>query len=120
MRGKFGESGELWFEMELIASSKLIIPIDAWLDTGFTGWLAMNDQDTQSLEWEFIGEREMITARGEAIFNAYTGIIRFGNERFEIPVLGGDDIPEVLLGLAWLQTQRLVVDFPAKLLTLGE
>lgn len=120
MRGRFGELGELWFEMELLASDELTISIDVWLDTGFTGWLAMNDQDAQTLEWEFIGQRQMVTARGEAIFNAYTGIVRFGGDRFEIPVLGGEDVPEVLLGLACLQTQRLVVDFPTKLLTLGE
>jgi hypothetical protein len=34
-------------------------------------------------------------------------------------VIAGEEIAEVLLGLPWLFTRRLVVDFPESLLTLG-
>ncbi|WP_219884495.1 hypothetical protein [Merismopedia glauca] len=40
-------------------------------------------------------------------------------QTFEVPVLAGDAIAEILLGLPWLQTRRLVVDFPQGVLTLG-
>ncbi|MGH2415792.1 MAG: hypothetical protein ACRDEA_19300 [Microcystaceae cyanobacterium] len=46
---------------------------------------------------------------------------RFGERgELEVEVLGGDGVPEVLIGLAWLQTRRLVVDFSANFLALGE
>jgi predicted aspartyl protease len=37
-----------------------------------------------------------------------------------IPVLSGAEISEFLIGLAWLENRRLVVDKKADLLTLGE
>ncbi|WP_333192066.1 MULTISPECIES: hypothetical protein [Microcoleaceae] len=43
MEGIFGDQDELFFEIELIADNGLELPIDALLDTGFSGWLAMND-----------------------------------------------------------------------------
>ncbi|WP_370589636.1 hypothetical protein [Tychonema sp. LEGE 07203] len=44
--GWFGENGELFFEIELIASNGEIFPVEVLLDTGFTaGYLAVNFQD---------------------------------------------------------------------------
>jgi predicted aspartyl protease len=44
--GRFGDIGELFFEVDLIAADGEIFQVDALLDTGFTtGWLAMNIQD---------------------------------------------------------------------------
>ena len=41
--GWFGENGELFFEIELIASNGEIFPVEVMLDTGFTaGYLAIN------------------------------------------------------------------------------
>lgn len=41
--GKFGEIGELFFEIDLIAANGEVFSVDALLDTGFTtGWLAIN------------------------------------------------------------------------------
>ncbi len=36
-----------------------------------------------------------------------------------ISALGGDELQDILLGVRWLQTKRLVADFPAGVLTLG-
>ncbi|BAZ14051.1 hypothetical protein NIES4071_58910 [Calothrix sp. NIES-4071] len=33
------------------------------LDTGFTGFLAMNIQDLDGFEWPFLGKQEMVTAQ---------------------------------------------------------
>jgi predicted aspartyl protease len=41
IQGKFSNQGELFFEIELVASDGLIITVDAMLDTGFTDWLAI-------------------------------------------------------------------------------
>ncbi|MCC5664978.1 hypothetical protein LC653_13875 [Nostoc sp. CHAB 5784] len=49
----------------------------------------------------------------------YEGTVLLDGEKFTIEVLGGDDQGSILLGVRWLQTKRLVADFPAGVLTLG-
>ncbi len=56
---------------------------------------------------------------GEVRFNLYQGNVYFDGQQLIIPVLGGRQITEILLGLPWLETRRLVVDRKADLLTLG-
>lgn len=64
MMGRFGEAGELFFEIELIASDGMSLPTEALLDTGFTGWIAVDSQDAHSLGWTVLDELYMSTARG--------------------------------------------------------
>ena len=48
IEGRFGENGELFFEIELISINGESFVVDALLDTGFTtGWLAINTQDLE-------------------------------------------------------------------------
>ncbi|MDF5706681.1 MAG: aspartyl protease [Nostoc sp. S4] len=118
--GEFNSRGELIFEISLIAADGDIIPVQALLDTGFTGWLTIDNQDALTLAWLRDSQREdMRTARGQAQFNLYQGIVLLGEEEFIIPALGGDELQDILLGVRWLETKRLVADFPAGLLTLG-
>lgn len=118
--GSFNTKGELVFEIGLIGADTEAIPVNVLLDTGFTGWLAIDNQDAESLGWLIIDQQErMQTARGEALFNLYEGTVLLDGEEFAIPVLGGDELEDILLGVRWLQTKRLVADFPAGLLTLG-
>jgi predicted aspartyl protease len=50
--GKFGNDGELFFEIKLVAVTGEQFLVDVLLDTGFTtGWLAMNSQDLEALQW---------------------------------------------------------------------
>lgn len=120
IQGYFGERGELFFEIDLIAADGSIVTVDALLDTGFTDWLAMNIQDIESLGWSFVEQDRRQTARGEAEFNLYQGAVVFDSQEVIIPVVGGEEITDVLIGLPWLETRRLVVDRKAGLLTLGE
>lgn len=120
IQGYFGEKGELLFEIDLIAGDGSGVTVNALLDTGFTEWLAMDIQDVESLGWTFIREQDMQTARGEIKFNLYAGSVVFNGQEVTIPVLGGEEITEVLIGLQWLENRRLVVDRKAGLLTLGE
>jgi predicted aspartyl protease len=118
--GEFNSQGELIFEIGLIAADGDIIPVQALLDTGFTGWLAIDNQDALSLGW--LGEsqkEEMRTARGEVQFNLYQASVLLDQEEFAIAALGGDELQDILLGVRWLQTKRLLADFPAGVLTLG-
>jgi len=47
------------------------------LDTGFSGWLAINKQDLEGLDWTYMGERDMLLAKGEAKFDIHAGKVRF-------------------------------------------
>lgn len=75
INGRFGEIGELFFEIDLVAADGEMFPIEVLLDTGFTtGWLALDTQDCLSLGWVMIeSERLMQTARGEEYFDIYEG-----------------------------------------------
>ncbi len=118
--GEFSSKGELVFEINLIAADGDAIPVKALLDTGFTGWLAMNNQDAESLGWLVDSNpSRMQTARGEEEFILYQGTVFLDEQEYIIPVLGGDELEDILLGVRWLQTKRLVADFPAGVLTLG-
>jgi predicted aspartyl protease len=121
IEGEFDSEGKLTFEIGLVTVDNEIILADAILDTGFTEWLAINNQDLEILGWPIVidGEKLMQTAQGETRFKVYAGTVELDEQQFNIPVLGGDTISEVLLGLPWLRTRRLIVDFPAGLLTLG-
>ncbi len=119
--GEFNSQGELVFEINLITADKDVIPVNTLLDTGFTGWLAIDNQDALSLGWtlKINEQRDMQTAQGEARFNLYEGTVLLDGEEFIIEVLGGDQLQDILLGIRWLQTKRLVADFTVGVLTLG-
>ncbi|WP_325078169.1 hypothetical protein [Sphaerospermopsis aphanizomenoides] len=48
--GKFGNEDELLFEIDLIAADGLELSVEALLDTGFSWWLAINNQDSTWLD----------------------------------------------------------------------
>ncbi|MFP4121608.1 aspartyl protease [Coleofasciculus sp.] len=119
--GKFGEIGELIFEIDLVGADAERYPIDVLLDTGFTtGYLALDAQDVQSLGWLMIeGERAMRMVQGEDFFDVYEGRVFLDEREYIIPVLAGSGISEPLLGLQWLKMLPLAVNFAAEVLTLG-
>ena len=119
MKGFLGDEDALLFEISLISSDGLELPVDAMLDTGFSDFLAINDQDIDALGWEHLREQIMRTARGDVKFNIYIGKVIFDGQEYDIPVHVGKDLSEVLLGRQWLQSKRLVVDMASSVLTLG-
>ncbi len=119
IQGWFDGDLQLFFEIELIAANGESLFGDVLLDTGCTDWLAIDRQDIQSLNWSFLGKRTRRTAQGEFTFDMYVGKVRLDGEEFDIPVVVGEAFTESLLGVPWLRTRRLVVDFPLGLLTLG-
>lgn len=118
MNGFFGDEDALLFEISLITSDGLEIPVDAMLDTGFSYFLAINDQDIEALGWERLREQTMRTARGDVKFDIYIGKVIFDGQEYDIPVHVGKDLSEVLLGRQWLTNRRLVVDINKNELTL--
>ncbi|MFM6038434.1 MAG: aspartyl protease [Sphaerospermopsis kisseleviana] len=119
IEGYFGENGQLFFEIELVTNDSLNLPIDALFDTGFAGFMAINTQDLDGLEWVYSGEEMLRTAKGESKFQIYLGQVILDGKQYQIPVNVGKGINEVLLGSEWLKLLRLVVDFPEGILTLG-
>jgi clan AA aspartic protease len=117
--GFFGDEDTLLFEISLIASDGLELPVDAMFDTGFSYWLAINDQDVDALGWERLREQTMRTARGDIKFDIYIGKVKFDGQELDIPVHIGKDLSEVLLGRQWLKNKRLIVDMALEVLTLG-
>ncbi|MBD2776517.1 aspartyl protease [Iningainema tapete] len=119
IQGTFGERGKLFFEIDLITADGLNLPVDTMLDTGFTGFIAINKQDLDALDWDFIREEELLTAQGDSTFDLYLGKVLLAGIEYEIPVIAGDAIEEVLLGSEWLKILPLVVNYQAGILTLG-
>lgn len=117
--GWFGESDELFFEIQLITAEGLELSVEALLDTGFSGWLAINYQDLDGLDWSFLEQQIMGTAQGDFEFEIYVGKMRIDGEEFDIPVHVGNGVPEILIGRQWLKSRRLVVDMLSGILTLG-
>ncbi|MEH2235565.1 aspartyl protease [Nostoc sp.] len=119
--GRFGEIGELIFEIELIATDGGKFSLDVLLDTGFTtGLLVLDTQDAESLGWALIERnRTMQMTRGEELFDIYQGILVLDQQEYIIPVVACLGIREPLLGLQWLKMLPLAVNFAAGVLTLG-
>lgn len=111
IHGTFGVEDALFFEIKLIASDDSGLIIDSMFDTGFSGWLAINDQD--------IDQKNMRTAQGDSVFDIYLGKIKLDGQEYDIPVHVGKDLTEVLLGRQWLQTKQLLVNMQTRILTLG-
>lgn len=118
--GSFGDNGELFFEVQLVAAAGVEFSIEAILDTGFTnGWLAINIQDLDALGWALIAAQvEMATARGSAQFDIYEGVIIIDEREVTIPVHVGSDIPDTIIGSLWLELMELIVNKSKGILTL--
>ena len=119
IQGKFGDDGQIFFEIDLITSDRLILPVDTMLDTGFTGFIAINKQDLDGLEWNYLDKEILRTAQGERMFKRYLGKVILDGKEYEVPVYAGDKLTEILLGSEWLKFLPLVVNYQAGILTLG-
>ncbi|MEC4812732.1 MAG: aspartyl protease [Scytonema sp. PMC 1069.18] len=118
--GRFGGNGELFFEIQLVAANGEQFEIEALFDTGFTtGWLGINSQDLEALEWSIITPKiEMQTARGSEYFDLYEGKVIVDNKEFIINVHVGEELSDTLMGSLWLDIMQLVVNKPRGILTL--
>lgn len=117
--GFFSDEDALFFEIELITADGLYLSVDSMFDTGFSGYLAINNQDLDALGWTYIEQQAMLTAQGEAEFKLYLGQVQIDGQDLSVPVHVGEELTEVLLGRQWLQTKQLLVNKQSGILTLG-
>ena len=121
IEGSFGDNGELFFEIQLVALSGEDFSVEALFDTGFTdGFLAINSQDLDALQWSLLtAQVEVMTARGNAFFNIYEGKVIIDGAEIVVPVHVGDDIPDTIMGSLWLDVMELVANKSKGILTLS-
>ncbi len=118
--GRFGDNGELFFEVQLIAANGEDFSVEALFDTGFTtGWLAINPQDLEALQWSIIIPKiEMQTASRVEYFDLYEGKVIIDGKELTMPVHVGEELPDILMGSLWLDIMQLIVNKPREMLTL--
>jgi predicted aspartyl protease len=80
----------------------------------------MDEQDLEGLDWTYLRTIVQQTARGISDFDIYAGKVRLDGSEFNILVHVGEGLTEVLFGLKWLKTRRLVVDMASGVLVLGD
>jgi predicted aspartyl protease len=119
INGTFGVEDSLLFEIELIALDGSGLEIESMFDTGFSAWLAINQQDIDGFGWIKIDKKDMRTAQGTSSFDIYAGKIKLDGTEYDIPVHVGKGLTEVLLGRQWLQSKELIVNMSKQILTLG-
>ncbi len=105
-----GDEDALIFEIHLIAADGLELPVDATLDTGFSGWLTIDKKDLDALGWVYLDQQIMRTARPDVRFKVYFGKVKFDGQELEIPVHVEKGLTEVLLGRQWLKNRKLFLD----------
>jgi predicted aspartyl protease len=111
IEGRFGDLGQIYFDVNLIEGNGLTLPVEAMLDSGFTELIAMNQQDVETLEWSFLRQDRLRTAQGETTFNIYLGRIAIDEQVFEVPVFASNEIQEILLGSQWFKLFTLVANY---------
>ena len=120
IQGTFGDEDELFFEIDLLAENGFELLVDAMLDTGFSGWLAIDKQDLEGFDWTYLRQQTMTTAQGDVDFELYIGKLRIDGQEFDIPVHAGDGVREILIGRKWLKNRQLLIDMESGVLTLGK
>lgn len=118
IQGRFGANRQIYFEIDLIGGDGLSFSTEAILDTGFTEFLAVSQQDLAGLDWRFLSQDKRRTAQGEATFDIYLGKVIIDKQKFEILVFAGDEIREILLGSQWLKVFKLIADYAENVVTL--
>jgi len=82
-------------------------------------YLAINTQDLEALRWPLmISQVEVRIAQGSARFNLHEGKVIIDGTEVIIPVHVGDDVPDTLMGVLWLDIMQLVVNKGRGVLTL--
>jgi predicted aspartyl protease len=110
LSGTIDRSGQIYIPIDLITAYGDRRTLDALLDTGFTGSLAISRALAHALGWQLHGYVEAALASGSASLAVFIGEAIFdGQQRVARAVeISSDD---VIIGLMLLQDKRLLADF---------
>ncbi len=89
-------------------ANHIFVNLDAIVDTGFTGWLALPGDTIEELELTRYGQRPANQAGGIGIFTIYGALVSWHGEHR--PVLVHQNSGEPLVGMALLEGSRLTVE----------
>ena len=118
IRGPIDDHGRAFLEIALIARSAAELPLQAWVDTGFTGEIVISRRLAEELGFDRSGA---ITAElgdgNEVLLPTYSCHVRWLSATVTVEAIASiSEIP--LVGIGLLRGRRLVVDFGESEVTL--
>jgi predicted aspartyl protease len=117
LQGAIDALGQIRVPIELIAADGTGSTLEALLDTGFTGSLAIREQLVRTLGWQPHGYVEASLASGSAALGLFIGEVVFDGRRqlVRAVTITSDD---VIVGLSLLRGKRLLADFRTGVVTI--
>ena len=95
--------------LELLRDNEETLPVDAVLDTGFTGELTLAAAQIVELGLSSIGTRVAELANGESVtFDLYAARVLWHGAIRDVSVLHSET--QALIGMALLENSRLIID----------
>ncbi len=109
IKGKVSGNQQALVTIDVIDGEGRPRPLEAILDTGFTGYLTLPTGSIQQLGLRSVGQRSFELANGELFeFEAYLAAVSWHGRISDVLVLKSDSAP--LLGMTLLWGSRVTVD----------
>jgi clan AA aspartic protease len=109
IRGHVDQRLQARVVIEILSADGRTVPVDAIIDTGFSGFLTLSAGQLSSLALQELGAREARLGDGElVVFRTFLATVRWHDRQRTITVLQSD--AGALIGMALLRGDRLTVD----------
>ena len=108
IRGRVSQLGQALVAIDVLDSNGQLQPVDAVLDTGFTGYLTLPPDSVRSLGLPFAGYRTFELANGESVeFSNYHAMVSWHGRLSDVLVVESDSVPLVGMDLIWNSRVRM-------------
>lgn len=102
IRGRVDDSGAVLIRVGIMDIRNRLWPIQAALDTGFTGDLSLPGDVIQRLGLSALGQRDFTLADGvRSLMNSYSGRVFWHEGLSEVVVIQSRGTPLIGMGLLW-------------------
>ena len=109
IKGKVSGDQRALVTVEILDSTGSFQPVEAILDTGFTGYLTLPQESIRQLGLRPVGQRTFELANGDLFdFQVYLGSVSWHGIPNDVLVLESDSIP--LLGMTLLWGSRVSIE----------
>ena len=109
IKGKVSGDQRALVTVEILDSTGRFQPVEAILDTGFTGYLTLPQESIRQLGLRPVGQRTFELANGDLFdFQVYLGSVSWHGIPNDVLVLESDSIP--LLGMTLLWGSRVSIE----------